>query len=120
MNIAITLSLVIISYLIGRYYKAVTKTKYNNLSKARDYWRGEYGALQLKNLRLDWKIADLENQFAPKFQLVANKDKHPAANDNYLYIEGEINGNREAGLITLNAWEVAKERLSNNPEDKPH
>ena len=51
--------------------------------------------------------------------LVANKDKHPAANDNYLYIEGEINGKREAGLLKLSDWSKAKERLLKNPEDKP-
>ena len=56
---------------------------------------------------------------SPKFQLVANKDKHPAANDNYLYVEGEINGNREAGLLKLSDWSKAKERLLKNPEDKP-
>jgi hypothetical protein len=56
----------------------------------------------------------------PKFELVANKDKHPAANDNYLYIEGDINGNREAGLLKLSDWSKAKERLLKNPEDKPN
>jgi hypothetical protein len=55
-----------------------------------------------------------------KFQLVANKDKHPAANDNYLYVEGEINGSREAGLLKLSDWSKAKERLLKNPEDKPN
>lgn len=56
---------------------------------------------------------------APKFQVVKNTQKHPAANDNYLYIEGEINGNREAGLLKLLDWTEAKERLLKNPEDKP-
>ena len=131
-----------IVYLIGRYYKAVKETNHQNLSKARDYWQRQYYDVlnQVKNVKAQNEIEANEsvrlltysdslskqlitakqsiNQ-APKFQVVANKDKHPAANDSYLYIEGEINGNREAGLLRLKQWEDAKATLLKNPEDKP-
>jgi hypothetical protein len=115
----------------------------DSISQARDYWRMQSNHYcNLNEIKLDY-IAALESQNetvlnelkdcsgllaeAHTFmqggafmKLVANKDKHPAANDNYLYIEGKINGKREAGLFTLNDWSKAKERLLKNPEDKPN
>ena len=104
----------VITFLIGRYYIKRKPQILRDTEAARDYWKSES-----ENLKY------LEEQYleiissSPKFELVANKDKHPSANDNYLYIEGEINGKREAGLFTLNDWSKAKERLLKNPEDKP-
>ena len=102
----------LITFLIGRYFRAVKVKEFDNVSQARDYWRNLYADLQTERA--------YSRRHTPKFQLVPNKDKHPAANDNYLYIEGEINGNREAGLLKLNDWSKAKERLLKNPEDKPN
>jgi hypothetical protein len=56
---------------------------------------------------------------APKFQLVRNTKKRPAANDNYLYVEGELNGKREAGMLRLSMWKEAQIILDKNPEDRP-
>lgn len=56
---------------------------------------------------------------APKFQLVKNTKKRPAANDNYLYVEGELNGKREAGMLRLAMWKEAQVILDKNPEDRP-
>ena len=129
----------VITFLIGRYFRAVKAKELDNVSQARDYWRGlltehinsdYYSARKLEKDNIDLgkevqmykaTIKDLiyNNANDCKFQLVPNKDKHPAANDNYLYIEGEINGNREAGLLKLSDWSKAKERLLKNPEDKP-
>jgi len=132
----------VITLLIGRYFRAVKVKELDNVSRARDYWRMQSNHYcNLNEIKLEY-IAALESQnetvlndlkgcsgllaeahtfmqTPPKFKLVANKDKHPAANDNYLYIEGEINGNREAGLLKLSDWSKAKERLLKNPEDKP-
>lgn len=55
----------------------------------------------------------------PKFQLVKNTKKRPAANDNYLYVEGELNGKREAGMLRLAMWKEAQGILDKNPEDRP-
>lgn len=136
----------VITYFIGRYFGTQSQINYKNLEKARDYWKDsnerrwekikeleiQVRDLQVENAKVKedgnfWfkdaaKIAAELNHFkfyAAKFQLVVNKEKHPAANDNYLYVEGELNGNREAGLFTLNDWSKAKERLLKNPEDKP-
>lgn len=129
----------VITFLIGRYFRAVKAKELDNLSQARDYWRGlltehinsdYYSARKLEKDNIDLRkevqmykatIKDLiyNNANDSKFQLVANKDKHPAANDNYLYIEGKINGKREAGLLKLSDWSKAKERLLKNPEDNP-
>lgn len=138
----------VITFLIGRYFRAKTKDDFNILQKKSNHWREQYMRSffevqnlkeQLKNppkelqlheeiLKLQATISSLnylEEQYleiisnSPKFELVVNKDKHPAANDNYLYIEGELNGKREAGLLKLSDWSKAKERLLKNPEDKP-
>ena len=135
LTVIIGITVPILTYLIGRYYKAVKQTNYDNLRKARDYWQGQRWALSKKRFELHEEIADLNAKIAereriatkalvdlsnaPKFQVVANKDKHPAANDNYLYIEGTINGQREAGLLRLKQWDDAKATLLKNPEDKP-
>ena len=119
----------VITFLIGRYFLAVKAKELDNVSQARDYWRMRNNVALQSNQELTEILEDLQQltqetilklQTAPKFKLVANKDKHPAANDNYLYIEGEINGNREAGLLKLSDWSKAKERLLKNPEDKPN
>lgn len=133
--------LISVSYFLRQGEKL--KTNYNNLSKARDYWqRRYYDLLDNTNRTIDRLQANNEQAAenfsqlqahnkdlakaaketianAPKFQVVANTQKHPAANDNYLYIEGVINGQREAGLFTFTDWKLAKERLLKNPEDKP-
>jgi hypothetical protein len=142
LTVIIGITVPILTYLIGRYYKAVKQTNYDNLSKARDYWQGRYYDVlqdsketkkqfeaQSKEVgRLLQYSHKLTNELqaakevianAPKFQVVANKDKHPAANDNYLYIEGTINGQREAGLLRLKQWDDAKATLLKNTEDKP-
>jgi hypothetical protein len=119
----------VITFLIGRYFRAEKAKELDNAAKARDYWHGRNTAALQKSKELTEILEDLQQltqetilklETAPKFQLVANKDKHPAANDNYLYIEGEINGNREAGLFKLSDWSKAKERLLKNPEYKPN
>lgn len=142
LTVIIGITVPILTYLIGRYYKAVKQTKYDNLTKARDYWQGRYyntlneayaleGKLKaeieesIKILKHSNSIFDQLNEAkenianAPKFQVVANTKKHPAANDNYLYIEGTINGQREAGLLRLKQWDDAKATLLKNLEDKP-
>lgn len=100
-TLTITLVASVIAYLIGRYFKAVKINKLNE-------------ALKAQNSELLHQISNLAT-----VKIVANKDKHPAANNNYIYIEGEINGKREAGLLRLKQWEQAKETLLKNPEDKP-
>ena len=115
----------LITFLIGRYFRAEKAKELDNVSQARDYWRDQYQWIYTKKQKLQTDLNECESLLYevtrkfPKFELVPNKDKHPAANDNYLYIEGEINGKREAGLFTLNDWSKAKERLLKNPEDKP-
>jgi hypothetical protein len=133
----------VITFLIGRYFRA---EKIKQLIKGIEYAKAKFsdleGKISRQSLELGKEISYLKMQVGiaskalvdlnecesllyevtrkfPKFELVPNKDKHPAANDNYLYIEGEINGNREAGLFTLNDWSKAKKRLLKNPEDKP-
>lgn len=143
-ELTITLAIVspIITYLIGRYFGTPSQKNYKNLEQARDYWKDSNErrwqrikeleiqvrdlstwnvSLEVQNQELSTQANDWRIKFAnaPKFQLVVNKDKHPAANDNYLYVEGQLNGKREAGLFTLNDWGEAKERLLKNPEDKP-
>ena len=108
----------VITFLIGRYFRAVKAKELDSVSKARDYWREQYQILQTDLNECESLLYEVTRKF-PKFELVPNKDKHPAANDNYLYIEGEVNGNREAGLLKLSDWSKAKERLLKNPEDKP-
>jgi hypothetical protein len=132
----------VITLLIGRYFRAVKANELDNVSQARDYWRMQsHHYCNLNEIKVEY-IAALESQNetvlnelkgcsgllaeAHTFmqdgafmKLVPNKDKHHAANNNYLYIEGEINGNREAGLFKLSDWSKAKERLLKNPEDKP-
>ena len=116
----------VITFLIGRYFRAVKAKELDSVTKARDYWEEQYYKVWDKREVLQTDLNECESLLYvvtskfPKFKLVANKDKHPAANDNYIYIEGEINGNREAGLFTLNDWSKAKERLLKNPEDKPN
>jgi hypothetical protein len=116
----------VITFLIGRYFRAVKVKELDNVAKARDYWEEQYYKVWDKKEVLQTDLDKCENLLYevtskfPKFELVANKQKHPAANDNYLYIEGEINGNREAGLFKLSDWSKAKERLLKNPEDKPN
>jgi len=127
-TLTITIGIIapVITFLIGRYFRAVKVKELDNVSKARDYWEEQYYKLWAKKEVLQTDLDECENLLYevtskfPKFQLVSNKDKHPAANDNYLYIEGEINGNREAGLLKLSDWSKAKERLLKNPEDKPN
>ena len=116
----------LITFLIGRYFRAEKAKELDNLSQARDYWEEQYYKVwdKIEVLQTDLNeceslLYEVTSKF-PKFELVANKQKHPAANDNYLYIEGEINGNREAGLLKLSDWNKAKERLLKNPEDKPN
>ena len=115
----------LITFLIGRYFRAVKAKELDNVSKARDYWEEQYNKVWDKREVLQTDLNECESLLYevtrkfPKFELVPNKDKHPAANDNYLYIEGEVNGNREAGLLKLSDWSKAKERLLKNPEDKP-
>ena len=115
----------LITFLIGRYFRAVKAKELDNVSKARDYWEEQYNKVWDKREVLQTDLNECESLLYevtrkfPKFELVANKDKHPAANDNYLYIEGEVNGKREAGLLKLSDWSKAKERLLKNPEDKP-
>jgi hypothetical protein len=116
----------VITFLIGRYFRAEKAKELDNVSKARDYWEEQYYKVWDKREVLQTDLNECESLLYvvtskfPKFKLVANKDKHPAANDNYLYIEGEINGKREAGLLSLDAWYAAKIRLLKNPEDKPN
>jgi len=119
----------VITFLIGRYFRAVKTKELDNVSKARDYWCARNTAALQNSKQLTEILEDLQQltretilklETAPKFELVANKNKHHSANDNYLYIEGEINGNREAGLLKLSDWSKAKERLLKNPEDKPN
>jgi hypothetical protein len=116
----------VITFLIGRYFRAEKAKELDNVSQARDYWRDQYQWIYTKKQKLQTDLNECESLLYevtrkfPKFELVPNKDKHPAANDNYLYIEGEINGTREAGLLKLNDWSKAKERLLKNPEDKPN
>ena len=109
----------LITFLIGRYFRAVKAKELDSVSKARDYWREQYQILQTDLNECESLLYEVTRKF-PKFELVPNKDKHPAANDNYLYIEGEVNGNREAGLLKLSDWSKAKDRLLKNPEDKPN
>lgn len=143
-TLTITLGILapVITFLIGRYFRAVKAKEFEDIFKDRDYWRDQSSNYRSLNAIKNKRIAALESQNetvlnklkgcsgllaeAHTFmqggafiKLVANKDKHPAANDNYLYIEGEINGNREAGLLKLSDWSKAKERLLKNPEDKP-
>ena len=108
----------LITFLIGRYFRAVKAKELDNVSKARDYWREQYQILQTDLNECESLLYEVTRKF-PKFELVPNKDKHPAANDNYLYIEGEVNGKREAGLLKLSDWSKAKDRLLKNHEDKP-
>jgi hypothetical protein len=116
----------VITFLIGRYFRAEKAKELDNVSQARDYWRDQYQWIYTKKQKLQTDLNECESLLYevtrkfPKFELVPNKDKHPAANDNYLYIEGKINGNREAGLLKLSDWSKAKERLLKNPEDKPN
>jgi hypothetical protein len=116
----------VITFLIGRYFRAVKAKELDNVAKARDYWRDQYQWIYNKKQKLQTDLDECESLLYevtskfPKFELVANKQKHHSANDNYLYIEGEINGNREAGLLKLSDWSKAKERLLKNPEDKPN
>ena len=116
----------VITFLIGRYFRAEKAKELDNVSQARDYWRDQYQWIYTKKQKLQTDLNECESLLYeitskfPKFKLVVNKDKHPAANDNYLYIEGEINGKREAGLLKLSDWSKAKERLLKNPEDKPN
>lgn len=125
-TLTITILAPVITFLIGRYLRAVKAKEFDNVSKARDYWRDQYQWIYAKKQKLQTDLNECESLLYevtskfPKFELVANKDKHPAANDNYLYIEGEINGKREAGLLKLSDWSKAKERLLKNPEDKPN
>ena len=137
----------LITFLIGRYFRAEKiKQLIKGIEYAKAKFSDLEGKISRQSLELGKEISYLKMQVAereriaskalvdlnecesllyevtrkfPKFELVPNKDKHPAANDNYLYIEGEINGKREAGLFTLNDWNKAKERLLKNPEDKP-
>lgn len=134
-GIALTIYVVSITatYLIGRYFRSakIKELEYkvkrsdqliSNMRIVENTLHDEIETLvdsERDALRFQFKTA-LELEAAPKFQVVANKEKHPAANDSYLYIEGEINGVREAGLLTLSAWDKAKERLLDNPEDKPN
>lgn len=103
-TLTITLVASVIAYLIGRYFRSAKINELQSLNEA----------LKIQNTELLHQISNLAT-----VKIVANKDKHPAANDNYLYIEGEINGNREAGLLRLKQWDQAKETLLKNPEDKP-
>ena len=126
LTITIGIIAAVITFLIGRYFRAVKVKELDNVSKARDYWEEQYYKVWDKREVLQTDLNECESLLYvvtskfPKFKLVANKDKHPAANDNYLYIEGEINGKREAGLLSLDAWYAAKIRLLKNPEDKPN
>jgi len=116
----------VITFLIGRYFRAVKAKELDNVSKARDYWEEQYYKVWDKKEVLQTDLNECESLLYevtskfPKFELVPNIYKHPAANDNYLYIEGEVNGNREAGLLKLSDWNKAKERLLKNLEDKPN
>jgi hypothetical protein len=130
----------VITFLIGRHFRAEKLKELDSVSKDRDYCRDHISyyyslnatnakriaALELSEQKLKRDLNECESLLYevtckfPKFELVPNKDKHPAANDNYLYIEGKINGNREAGLLKLSDWSKAKERLLKNPEDKPN
>jgi hypothetical protein len=126
-TLTITIGIVapVITFLIGLFFRS---EKIKKIKKSVTFWHEYADALELSNRRLNESNQLLTTQNAAlvaqiselaTVQIVANKDKHPAANDNYLYIEGDINENREAGLFTLNDWNKAKERLLKNLEDKP-
>ena len=126
LTITIGILAAVITFLIGRYFRAEKAKELDNVSQARDYWKEQYYKVwdKIEVLQTDLNeceslLYEVTSKF-PKFELVANKQKHAAANDNYLYVEGAINGNREAGLLKLSDWNKAKERLLKNPEDKPN
>lgn len=107
-----------VAYLIGRYYKSISKTDFANLEKSRDYERQQRQDLWNKNKGLEADLRHAKHIAAngAKVLIVPNINPHHAADKDYIGIYPS-NG-LEPAHLTREAYQEGVKRLKDNPEDK--
>jgi hypothetical protein len=140
----IGIALPIVTYFIGRYYKSISKTSFNNLEKARDYWQEQHRvALKARNeaydivANLKKLIKDNETKIAERERIaskalmeldtlkrnttqvliVPNIDPHHAADTEYVGIYPSPESGLPPAHLTREAYQFGVDRLKDNPED---
>jgi hypothetical protein len=106
-----------VAYLIGRYYKSISKTSFDSLEKARDYWQAQHRETWDENRQLEADLRHAKHIAAnsPKVMIVPNINPHHAADKEYIGIYP--NNGLEPAHLTREEYQKGVDRLKDNPED---
>jgi hypothetical protein len=107
-----------VAYLIGRYYKSISKTSFDSLEKSKDYWKAQHRETWFKNKGLEADLRHAKHIAANRamVMIVPNINPHHAADKDYVGIYPS-NG-LEPAHLTREAYQEGVKRLKDNPEDK--
>jgi hypothetical protein len=106
-----------VAYFIGRYYNSISKTSFDSLEKARDYWQAQHRETWDKNKGLEADLRHAKHIAAnrARVMIVPNINPHHAADKEYIGIYP--NNGLEPAHLTREAYQIGVDRLKDNPED---